>query len=177
MAARGMAISLFSGAGGLDLGAERAGYEVCAAVERDGDAAATMEQNFDHLVSPVIRSDVLATPTRQILASAGLSRGERPDLLIGGPPCTPFSKSGFWIESKRAGLDPDASLLQAYTRVLAEARPRRFVLENVYALTYNNQASRPAYGVGRSFSNATVELALAGYAGFHTMTPLTTESV
>jgi len=49
-----VAISLFSGAGGLDLGAERAGYEVRAAVEWDGDAAATMEQNFDHLVSPVI---------------------------------------------------------------------------------------------------------------------------
>jgi DNA (cytosine-5)-methyltransferase 1 len=42
-------------------------------------------------------------------------------------------------------MDPDASLLQAYTRVLAEAKPRAFVLENVYALTYNNTASRPAY--------------------------------
>jgi DNA (cytosine-5)-methyltransferase 1 len=56
-----------------------------------------------------------------------------------------FSKSGFWLEWKREGLDPDASLLQAYTRVLAEARPRRFVLENVYTLTYNNKASKPAY--------------------------------
>jgi DNA (cytosine-5)-methyltransferase 1 len=64
---------------------------------------------------------------------------------VGGPPCTPFSKSGFWIESKRAGLDADASLLQAYTRVLAEAKPRAFVLENVYALTYKNRASQPAY--------------------------------
>jgi DNA (cytosine-5)-methyltransferase 1 len=159
VAARGVAISLFSGAGGLDLGAERAGYEVRAAVEWDGDAAATMEQNFDHLVTPVIRSNILATPTRQILAAAGLSRGERPDLLIGGPPCTPFSKSGFWIESKRAGLDPDASLLQAYTRVLAEARPRRFVLENVYALTYNNRASRPAY------ERLLREIGAAGYHG------------
>jgi DNA (cytosine-5)-methyltransferase 1 len=143
--ARGMAVSLFSGAGGLDLGAERAGYEVRAAVEWDRDAAATMEKNFDHLVSPVIQADILETPTRQILAAAGLKRGQRPDLLLGGPPCTPFSKSGFWLEWKREGLDPDASLLQAYTRVLAEARPRRFVLENVYALTYNNKASKPAY--------------------------------
>lgn len=145
MDARGIAVSLFSGAGGLDLGAERAGYEVRAAVEWDRDAAATMEKNFEHLVSPVIQSDILETPTRRILAAAGLKRGQRPDLLLGGPPCTPFSKSGFWLEWKREGLDPDASLLQAYTRVLAEARPRRFVLENVYALTYNNKASRPAY--------------------------------
>ena len=35
--------------------------------------------------------------------------------------------------------------MQAYTRVLREAQPRRFILENVYALTYNNQASRAAY--------------------------------
>src|SRR5260370_2210019 len=104
-----------------------------------------MEKNFDHLVSPVIRSDILARPPRQILGGAGLKRGQRPDLLIGGPPCTPFSKSGFWLEWKRAGLDPGASLLQACTRVLAEARPRRFVLENVYALTFDNRASRPAY--------------------------------
>jgi DNA (cytosine-5)-methyltransferase 1 len=142
---RGIAISLFSGAGGMDLGTEAAGYEVRAAVEWDRDAAATMEKNFEHLVSPVIREDILEVSTKQILDAAGLRRGERPDLLVGGPPCTPFSKSGFWLEWKRQGLDPGASLLQAYTRVLAEARPHRFVLENVYALTYNNRASRPAY--------------------------------
>jgi DNA (cytosine-5)-methyltransferase 1 len=104
-----------------------------------------MEKNFEHLESPVIQADILDVSTEAILAAAGLRRGQRPDLLIGGPPCTPFSKSGFWLEWKRSGLDPDASLLQAYTRVLAEAKPRRFVLENVYALTYNNKASKPAY--------------------------------
>lgn len=142
---RGEAISLFSGAGGLDLGAEQAGYAVRAAVEHNADAAETMEKNFAGLASPVIRNDILNTTTREILRAAGMKGSTRPDLLIGGPPCTPFSKSGFWLEWKRAGLDPDASLLQAYTRVLAEAKPRAFVLENVYALTYNNQASRPAY--------------------------------
>ncbi len=145
MGDHGVAISLFSGAGGLDLGAERAGYEVRAAVEWDRDAAATMEKNFDHLVSSVLQTDIMGVSTEEILSAAGLSTGERPDLLIGGPPCTPFSKSGFWLEWKRDGLDPTASMLQEYTRVLREARPRRFVLENVYALTYNNKASRPAY--------------------------------
>jgi DNA (cytosine-5)-methyltransferase 1 len=140
-----VAISLFSGAGGLDLGVEAAGYRVAAAVEHDQDAALTMEKNFHHLVSPVIRRDILNTPTSEILDRAGLKAGQRPDLLVGGPPCTPFSKSGFWLEWKRAGLDPGASLLQAYTRVLADAKPHAFILENVYALTYNNNASRPAY--------------------------------
>src|SRR5262249_21337878 len=125
VSAQGIAISLFSGAGGLDLGAEQAGYEVRAAVEWDRDAAATMEKNFTHLVSPVLQKDILSTPTREIMQAAGLRTGQRPDLLIGGPPCTPFSKSGFWLEWKREGLDPDASLLQAYTRVLDDARPRR----------------------------------------------------
>ncbi len=140
-----VAISLFSGAGGLDLGVEAAGYRVTAAVEHDQDAALTMEKNFHHLASPVIRKDILETPTDEILEKAGLKGCQQPDLLVGGPPCTPFSKSGFWLDWKRAGLDPNASLLQAYTRVLAEAKPRAFILENVYALTYNNQASRPAY--------------------------------
>lgn len=142
---QGVAISLFSGAGGLDLGVEWAGYTVAAALERDRDAAATMIKNFHGLVSPVIQDDILNVPTRQLLRAAGLRGRQRPDLLIGGPPCTPFSKSGFWLEWKRAGLDPNASLLQSYTRVLAEAKPRAFLLENVYALTYDNGASRPAY--------------------------------
>jgi DNA (cytosine-5)-methyltransferase 1 len=142
---RGLAISLFSGAGGLDLGAESAGYTVAAAVERDRDSAATMMKNFHGLASPVIQDDILNVSTKQLLRAAGLRGRQRPDLLIGGPPCTPFSKSGFWLEWKRTGLDPNASLLQSYTRVLAEAKPRAFVLENVYALTYNNSASRPSY--------------------------------
>lgn len=155
--ARGVAISLFSGAGGLDLGVEAAGYQVAAAVEANDDAADTMEKNFDGLVSPVLRSDILDIKTTEILRAAGLRGQEAPELLVGGPPCTPFSKSGFWLEWKRAGLDPDSSLLQAYTRVLKEARPRAFILENVYALTYKNHASRPA------FQRLLTEIDEAGY--------------
>ncbi|MFG3380499.1 DNA cytosine methyltransferase [Streptomyces sp. NPDC047999] len=146
-----VAISLFSGAGGLDLGVEAASlsdagsrFVVRAAVERNADAAATMEKNFE-LSSSVIQDDILNVPTEKIMEAAGLSGGDRPDLLVGGPPCTPFSKSGYWLKWKREGLDPDASLLQEYTRVLRESKPRAFILENVYSLTYNNRASRPAY--------------------------------
>ena len=154
---RGLAVSLFSGAGGLDLGVEQAGFVTAAAVEFDDDAADTMEKNFHGLASPVIRRDILQVPSREILRAAGLRGSERPDLLVGGPPCTPFSKSGFWLDWKRAGLDPDATLLQAYTRVLAETRPRAFLLENVYALTYQNRASRPA------FARLLREIDAAGY--------------
>lgn len=129
------AISLFSGAGGLDLGIERAGYEVRASVEYDPDACRTLRANFPSTV--VLQSDIRTASTQDMLAVAQLEPGE-PDLLVGGPPCTPFSKSGYWLEYKRRGLDPDASLLEHYLRVLDEARPRAFLLENVFALAYRN---------------------------------------
>ncbi len=152
----GGAISLFSGAGGLDLGTEAAGFRTTVAVEWDDNAADTMEKNagehFPGLLG-VMRADLypLATGSgdgvtaRDILRAGGFSNTERPDLLIGGPPCVAFSKSGYWLDWKRDGVDPAASLLQAYTAVLAEARPRFFIFENVYALTFNNKASRPAF--------------------------------
>jgi DNA (cytosine-5)-methyltransferase 1 len=129
------AISLFSGAGGLDLGAERAGYAIKASVEYERDAAETLRANFPH--SEILERDIKTLPAEEILEAAGLKSGEA-ELLIGGPPCTPFSKSGYWIEYKRKGLDPDASLLDHYLRVLAETRPRTFLLENVYGLAYRN---------------------------------------
>jgi DNA (cytosine-5)-methyltransferase 1 len=154
----GVAVSLFSGAGGLDLGVEAAGFDVVAAVERDRDAADALEKNFPALRSGVIRDDILSVGTGVIRKAAGLRWNQRPALLVGGPPCTPFSKSGYWLEWKRAGLDPDASLLQAYTRVLRELQPRAFILENVYSLTFNNQASRP------HFDRLLREIDEAGYA-------------
>ena len=150
-----VAISLFSGAGGLDLGVEQAGFTVAAAVEVDEDAAATMEKNFSGLASAVLRQDLSEVPTRELLRAAGLRGRERPALLVGGPPCVAFSKSGFWLDWKRAGLDPKAGLLQTYARVLAEAKPAAFILENVAALSYDNRVSRPAWrGLAQAIEDA-----------------------
>jgi len=164
----GSAISLFSGAGGLDLGIEAAGFRTTVAVEWNEDAADTMEKNAGTYfpgLREVMRADLypLATgqgegvATKDILHAGGFGRGEKPDLLVGGPPCVAFSKSGFWLDWKRDGVDPAASLLQAYTAVLAQAKPRFFILENVYALTFNNKASRPA------FERLLREIETAGY--------------
>jgi DNA (cytosine-5)-methyltransferase 1 len=133
------AISLFSGAGGLDLGVERAGYRILSAVEYDSDSCETLRRNFPE--TAVIERDLRLVPTAEILSEAGLRRGEV-ELLVGGPPCTPFSKSGYWIEYKRMGNDPEADLLVHYLRVLDEARPRAFLLENVFALAYRNHNAR-----------------------------------
>jgi len=134
-----VAISLFSGAGGLDLGVEQAGFVVRAAVEHDRDACASLRANFPHL--RVLQGDIRHITTAELLAAAGVKAGDVP-LIVGGPPCTPFSKSGYWLEHKRHGLDPEASLLEHYVRVLDEARPQMFLLENVFALAYAN-ANRP----------------------------------
>jgi DNA (cytosine-5)-methyltransferase 1 len=130
---------LFSGAGGLDLGVEQAGFDVRAAIEYDGDACASLRANFQG--TAVIEGDIRTVSTKQLLAAARVKSGDV-ELLVGGPPCTPFSKSGYWLEEKRRGLDPNATLLEHYVRFLDEVRPRMFLLENVFALAYAN-ANRP----------------------------------
>jgi len=139
------AISLFTGAGGLDLGCEAAGFMTCAAVEFNEQAQATLRANRDRhfplLDEQSVFSDILDLDHDDLLAAAGLAVGEA-DLVHGGPPCTPFSKSGYWLEYKRAGRDPKASLLDSYAEALAAIRPKAFLMENVFALGYRNQ-NRP----------------------------------
>jgi DNA (cytosine-5)-methyltransferase 1 len=136
------AISLFSGAGGLDLGAEVVGFRTCAAVESNEVARSTMLANkdryFPSLSEESLFEDVLSVEPGTLLEHSGARAGEI-DLLVGGPPCTPFSKSGYWLEYKRAGADPKASLLDEYVRLLRGIQPRAFVMENVYGLAYRNQ--------------------------------------
>jgi len=129
-------ISLFSGCGGMDYGFEAAGFETAVALEIDPTCCASLRANRRW---PVIESDIFAVTTREILRTAGLRAGG-PDLLIGGPPCQPFSKSGYWVRGDSGRLsDPRANTLGAYMRVVEEARPRAFVLENVTGLAYSGK--------------------------------------
>src|SRR6185312_5911453 len=82
-------ISLFSGAGGIDYGFEAAGFETRVCVDFDTDACATLRANRRW---PVLNDDVMQLAPATILATAGLAPGET-DVLIGGPPCQPYSKS------------------------------------------------------------------------------------
>lgn len=137
------AISLFTGAGGLDLGVEQAGYAVVYAIENDETAVGTLNLNlaayFPDLAPPK-PSDITTLDPRQVLKNLGAGPGEI-DLLFGGPPCVAFSKSGFHLEYKRAGLDPRAGLLADYFRFLEAIRPKAFILENVFGLAYRNQSA------------------------------------
>jgi len=151
------AISLFSGVGGLDLGVRLAGFDVRVCVESDADAAASLRANhFNRDSNRVIEKSILDVPTEELLERAGLKVGE-PALVVGGPPCTPFSKSGYWLEYKRQGLDPNASLLDEFARVVREARPRTALLENVHGLGYSNHNVGP-------FARLVDQLHDAGYA-------------
>jgi len=137
------AFSLFAGAGGLDLGVEQAGYRVVYAVENEPVAVETLGRNrmrfFPHL--PETRPlDITTLDPRQLMREIGVQKGDL-DLLVGGPPCVAFSKSGFHLEYKRAGRDPKANLLDDYLRFLEALRPVAFLMENVFGLAYKNQSA------------------------------------
>ena len=130
------AISLFTGIGGLDFGFEAAGFTTVAAVEMDPVAcrAASMNRSW-----PLLEGDLGDISSRKILSVAGLKKGEA-DVLFGGPPCQPFSKSGYWATGDVARLaDPRADTLAQFLRVLRDTRPRAFLLENVKGLAYRKK--------------------------------------
>lgn len=129
-------ISLFSGIGGLDFGFEEAGFETRVALEMDRHACRTMRLNRGW---EIIEGDVNLVPSSDILARGDLRVGEA-DVLIGGPPCQPFSKSSYWVRGDSLRLDdPRADTLAGYLRVLRDTQPRAFLLENVGGLAYEGK--------------------------------------
>jgi DNA (cytosine-5)-methyltransferase 1 len=140
-----VAVSLFSGAGGLDIGCEAAGFETRAAVESNSIARQSLLANtatyLPGLTSDRVFEDIVALDFDALLDAAELEPGET-DLLHGGPPCTPFSKSGYWLAYKRAGEDPKVSLLDHYVEALRAIGPKALLMENVFGLAYQNH-NRP----------------------------------
>lgn len=121
------AISLFSGAGGMDIGFEQAGFEVVVAVEQDPSCCKTLRKNRPKTV--VINDDITKVTTKQILDAGGLKPREAA-VVFAGPPCQPFSLAG-----ERRGLDdPKGRLVMEFNRVVREALPMAFVMENVSGL-------------------------------------------
>lgn len=108
-------ISLFTGAGGLDLGFEKAGFEVIAANEFDKTIWSTYEGNHDTLL---IKGDI-----------SKISSDSFPDCdgIIGGPPCQSWSEAG----SLRGIDDPRGQLFFEYIRLLKDKKPAFFLAENV----------------------------------------------
>ncbi|MFF6894298.1 DNA cytosine methyltransferase [Streptomyces microflavus] len=127
-----LAVDLFSGAGGLSLGLEHAGWTVAASVDSDQRALETHRANFPGLA---LGTDLGDADQRANLIS--LLRQADIDLIAGGPPCQPFSRAG---RSKirslvdagvRDGNDLRKELWRAYLDIVLEVHPRAVLMENV----------------------------------------------
>lgn len=128
-------VSLFTGAGGLDLGLEKAGFRVSLCVEIDPDCRVTLTRNRPEwrIAEP---SDIHMLSSEDLLMQSGL-KPRQLTLLSGGPPCQPFSKAGYWTNGDSARLaDPRSNTLVAYMRVVETLLPECVLLENVKGLGY-----------------------------------------
>jgi DNA (cytosine-5)-methyltransferase 1 len=134
-------LSLFTGAGGLDLGLEAAGFNTLLCVENDPDALGTLAANRPAwtIAKPNDAIKFAADPISAMRA-AGIKRSDIA-LLAGGPPCQPFSKAGNWTkQGPRRMRDPRASsTIRAYLRIVAKVQPEVLLLENVAGFAFRKR--------------------------------------
>ena len=143
-------LSLFSGAGGLDIGFQQAGFDVKVAIEIEEKFTATLIANTERekLWSS---TSVLTTDIRNY----NPPHNESLDFIIGGPPCQTFSAAG-----RRAGgvigtSDETGALFKEYVRLLEVIKPKGFLFENVYGIT--------GAGQGKAWSEIQAAFESIGY--------------
>ena len=130
------AIGFFSGAGGLDIGTQLAGVKIISSLDFDKDSVKTMEANAYFAHAQHLHKDI-----REVNGSdySGIIKKNNPDklILVGGPPCQPFSKGGYWVthNNRKANEDP-RNMIGNYLRVIDELRPDGFLLENVESILH-----------------------------------------
>lgn len=127
-----LAADLFSGAGGLSLGLERAGLTVVLSVDNDRESVLTHRHHFGGLS---LEADLSEPGTVERVA--GLMRAAGVDVLGGGPPCQPFSKAGRSgirhrvRNGRRDARDARRDLWQSFIDVVRLVEPRAVLMENV----------------------------------------------
>lgn len=126
-------ISLFTGAGGLDLGLEWAGFQTKGFVENNKYCIETIKRNRKDW--PIVgNGDITKITGNEILAVANLSQGF-PDLVVGGAPCQPFSSLG-----KNEGENThNGQLYRHFIRLVNELQPKMFLFENVRGMMQNHK--------------------------------------
>ncbi|WP_349407929.1 DNA cytosine methyltransferase [Pseudalkalibacillus sp. SCS-8] len=122
------AISLFAGAGGLDIGIKKAGFDVKLAVEIEPTYCKTLQANFPSLT--VKEGNVMDYSRDRIYEEADLNDDEEIDLFIGGSPCQSFSTAG----KRQAFEDPRGQAMLKFANLVQEVQPKVFLLENVRGL-------------------------------------------
>lgn len=131
-----IALSFFSGAMGLDLGIEKAGFDVRLACEIDKYCRQTITLNKPDIA---LIGDITNYTPDEILRFAGLTRADDVDLIVGGPPCQAFSTAG-----KRNGFnDRRGNVFLTYLDTALNIRPKYFVIENVRGLLSCPMSHRP----------------------------------
>jgi len=155
-------VSFFSGAGGLDLGFEAAGFDHLLLSEKNPLFCETLKLNRAHW--DVVAGDIADTPkiTAEITKRVGRAK-QFEGVFVGGPPCQPFSiaanqrfsKSG--ENFKRVGFShvTNGNLLLRYVSLILRHRPRVFLIENVPGLLEMDG--------GKQLNSVYEELTTAGY--------------
>lgn len=140
-------LSLFSGAGGLDIGFHDAGFEIVECIEVEEDFAATLLKN--------------AKPGKRLHGSKivciDINDYDPPvetiDFIIGGPPCQTFSAAGARAAGVN-GIDDDrGNLFTQYVRLLKKLKPKGFLFENVYRIV-GAQGGKPWKLIQEAFREA-----------------------
>ena len=147
-------ISLFTGAYGLDLGLEQAGFHTVSVVEKDKDAVKTIALNRPYLQESAIPRELEKVTSQELLEEGGrvlnLGRALLPgeiDLVTGGPPCQPFSTAG----KRGSVMDPRGSLFIDFIRIVKEVQPRFFLMENVRGLLSASLRHSPINQRGKDY--------------------------
>lgn len=120
-------LSFFSGAMGMDIGLEKAGFEVRLACEVDKFCKKTILRNKPDIA---LIGDIRDYTADEIRKAADLSNGEEIDVIVGGPPCQAFSTAG-----KRQGFEDErGNVFLTFIDRIIELQPKFVVLENVRGL-------------------------------------------
>lgn len=130
-------VSLFSGAGGLDLGFKKAGFKIIMANEFDKNIWSTYEKNHS---TPLIKNDLRDIKSKDFPNCDG---------IIGGPPCQSWSEAG----SLKGINDKRGQLFFDYIRVLNDKQPKFFVAENVSGMLAKRHSEAVA-NIFRMFEEA-----------------------
>jgi DNA (cytosine-5)-methyltransferase 1 len=121
------ALSFFSGAMGMDIGLEKAGIDVILACESEKFIRETIKLNKPKLK---IIDDINIYSSNDIRKIAGLKKNEKPDLIVGGPPCQAFSTAGKRLSIKESR----GQVFLKFLEVIKDLKPKYFVIENVRGL-------------------------------------------
>lgn len=130
-------IELFTGAGGLALGAALAGFDHAFVMEQDPDSCDTLRTNKTRGVHHVNRWNILEQDVRE---TDYTDFAGNPDFLGGGVPCQPFSCGG-----KRRGHRDDRDMFPEFVRAVATLQPKAFLVENVGGLLRSSFADYCEY--------------------------------